>query len=494
MLATLVVFIAYLLAATARWLTRKFGVITVDQIIFHLNMPLDSSEKLIRSYFSNVWLAAAGVALVFYLVFVHKYRKDLPLLARLRRYAGRSAAGFLLISLIYTAIKMRVDEMWGQYQRFQTVSTFFEDNYVDPRQVKLTFPQRKRNLILIFMESMDTAHLQSANYDYFKTNLTPELQKLARENINFSDNGDIGGAYQVKGANFTQAGLTAQTCGLPLKLPIESSHFRPDEGFLPGAKCLYDFLKENGYEQTLVNGMPKTFAGLDKFLESHGNIKLMDTWYMQEHGLLKPEDYSEGVKIVKDRSLLEISKREIERLASGSKPFAFTVMTIDTHLGKQFFDGDHCERRFGRKDKHHRYKNIFACQSRLLGEFVEWIKAQPFYENTTVVMVADHLLMYDAGFTRSMKDKRILNIFINPYRQPEKYKNRRFLSFDIYPTIMSALGVRIDGGKLGLGTSLYDGQPTLLEREGSAKKVDKKLDMRSKRYEKMLYGKVIGED
>ena len=108
-------------------------------------------------------------------------------------------------------------------------------------------------------------------------------------------------------------------------------------------------------------------------------------------------------------------------------------------------------------------------------------------------MLADHLLMYDADFKKTLKDKRVLNIFINPADMPQKFKNRKFLSFDIYPTILSALGVQIEGQRLGLGTSLYSTEPTLAEREKSIKKINKKLDARSQVYEQMLYGKVIGE-
>lgn len=494
MLASLLVFIAYVLAATARWLTRKFGAVTIDQILFHLNMPIDAEEKLIRSYFSNVWLVAFVIAVVFYFVVARRYKNPFGWQRSLQAKRWPAAFVFAVFCLIYCGVKIQVQNMWAQYQRFQQISTYFEDNYVDPRDVKVTFPQKKRNLIVIFMESMDSSHLQSKYHDYFKTNLTPELQKLARENINFSNNDDIGGASQVRGTNFTQAGLTAQYCGLPLKLPVSSPHFRPNNGFLPEAKCLTEFLKEQGYDQTLVNGMPGSFGGLDKFLESHGNIRLMDTHLMRAENLLNPEDYSEGIKIVKDASLLEISKKEIERLAAGDKPFAFTVMTIDTHLGKQFFDAAHCERKFGRDDKHHRYKNIFSCQSKLLGEFVDWIKAQPFYENTTVVMLDDHLIMYDIDFSEGMEGKRILNIFLNPAQVPENSKNRTFLSFDIYPTILEAIGAKVDGGRLGLGTSLYRSEPTLAEREGDVRKIDESLDMRSKLYEKMLYGKIIGEE
>ena len=125
---------------------------------------------------------------------------------------------------------------------------------------------------------------------------------------------------------------------------------------------------------------------------------------------------------------------------------------------------------------------------------MDWIKAQPFYENTTVIMLADHLLMYDADFIKNMDKRRITNIFINPAKEPQNSKNRTFLSFDIYPTLLEALGADVVGDKLGLGVSLFGDEPTLPEKEKSVNKVDKKLDMRSLVYEKMLYGKVIGEE
>lgn len=494
MLLSLLVFLACILATTARWLTRKFGLVTLDQILFHLNMPIDAEQKLINSCLGNVLGTATVAALLFYLLVARKYIQA-PKWQNVLYCRRRCLAGLVLaLCLVYACCKVRVDLMWRQYNHFQTISTYFEDNYIDPRKVMVSFPEHKRNLILIFMESMDTAHIRSKYYDYFNTDLTPELRKLAYENINFSNNDDIGGAYQINGTNFTQAGLTAQTCGLPLRIPVSTPHFRPQNGFLPDAKCLFEFLQEHGYAQTLINGMPGSFGGLDKFLESHGNIRLMDTKLMRKEGLLNFDDYSEGTKIVKDSSLIRISKQEIERLASSGKPFGFIMMTIDTHLGKQYFDQKSCTQRFADTEKHSKYKNIFSCQSQLLGEFVNWIKQQPFYNNTTIIMLGDHQVMYDSAFIENMKKgKKILNIFINPARIPAVTKNREFLSFDIYPTILEALGAQVKGGKLGLGTSLYGIEPTLAEREKSVKKIDKQLDMRSKFYEKMLYGHVIGE-
>ena len=37
-------------------------------------------------------------------------------------------------------------------------SHFIEQNYVDPRTTKITFPEQKRNLIYIYLESMESTY------------------------------------------------------------------------------------------------------------------------------------------------------------------------------------------------------------------------------------------------------------------------------------------------------------------------------------------------
>ena len=66
------------------------------------------------------------------------------------------------------------------------VSTFIADNYVDPRSVEITFPEQKRNLIYIFLESMETTYADTENGGTFEKNVIPELTTLAQENEDFS--------------------------------------------------------------------------------------------------------------------------------------------------------------------------------------------------------------------------------------------------------------------------------------------------------------------
>ena len=45
-------------------------------------------------------------------------------------------------------------------------------------------------------------------------------------------------------------------------------------------------------------------------------------------------------------------------------------------------------------------------------------------------------------------------------------QKREYTTFDNFPTTLAAMGVEIDGNRLGLGTNLFSDTPTLLEKYG----------------------------
>lgn len=59
--------------------------------------------------------------------------------------------------------------------------------------------------------------------------------------------------------------------------------------------------------------------------------------------------------------------------------------------------------------------------------------------------------------------------------------NRDFSTMDMFPTTLAALGVEIDGNKLGLGTNLFSGEETLREELG-ANYINKELKRNDKMY------------
>ena len=50
--------------------------------------------------------------------------------------------------------------------------------------------------------------------------------------------------------------------------------------------------------------------------------------------------------------------------------------------------------------------------------------------------------------------------------EPAREKNRLFTTLDLFPSTLAAMGVQIEGERLGLGTNLFSGKQTLAEEYG----------------------------
>ena len=163
-----------------------------------------------------------------------------------------------------------------------------------------------------------------------------------------------------------------------------------------------------------------------------------------------------------DEKLFTFARETLTELGKGEEPFNFTMLTVDTH----FPDGYVC--RLCGDAYEEQYANVLACSSKQVYAFVQWIMAQPFYENTTIILSGDHLTM-DPNFLDGLEEEYVrttYNCIINAAAKPQQEINRQFGSFDLFPTTLGALGVEIEGGRLGLGTDLFSGVPTLTEVYG----------------------------
>lgn len=139
------------------------------------------------------------------------------------------------------------------------------------------------------------------------------------------------------------------------------------------------------------------------------------------------------------------------------------MLTVDTH----FEDGyvcDKCDDKFG----DNQYANVMACSSKQVKEFVEWVKQQDFYEDTTIVISGDHPTM-DSDFCENVDEnygRRVYTAYINASDSPKSSMTRTYTTFDNFPTTLAAMGVTIEGNRLGLGTNLFSSEQTLSERYG----------------------------
>ena len=356
-----------------------------------------------------------------------------------------------------------------------TTSDIFENNYVPGNEVQLTFPQKKRNLILLFLESTESSLASKANGGGWKYSIVPELEQLAIENINFSNNDKVGGALPAYGTGWTTAGMLAQTSGIPLKINIGKNNYKGYK-FLPGIYSMGDIFKDKGYNQELMLGSDSNFGGLKDYFTTHGKYKIFDVNEAIKLGKMQNKDrvwwgFS-------DDDLFKWSKEEILKLAKQDKPFNFTMITADTH----FPDG-YLSKNVGHKFKS-QYENVYAYSSKSVYNFITWIQEQDFYKDTTIVIVGDHLGMQDEFYEKNLpKDyqRTVYNTFINSLTEPTQSKNRKFATMDIFPSILSSMGIKIEGNRIGLGTNLFSNKNTLIEEMGYDK-YNKELSKKSEYY------------
>lgn len=467
-----------ILASGACWIVSKFGKVTAEQLLFHFYMPLEADLKMNVS-FARGTLVPAVLSCLFF-VFLLKFRFKSAFGQKTGLFFNRhfSTVCFFcfLGGVLFFVWKLNFVSLLSYYSGNVRYSSFYEENYVNPEKVSVVFPEKKKNLVLIFLESMETSYING-----FDKNLLPYLSKAASENLNFSDTEEIGGAFPVEGTQWTIAGLVAQTCGLPLRMPIRANKYEQYAVFLPKAKCLPEFLKENGYILSFMQGSNISFAGMDVFLREHGPVPVKDFSYFKENGYVQ-EDYKVYWGI-EDKKLYRFAKKELLDLSRKGHPFAFIMMTIDSHKGDGYFEKTVCPRLFDKE-----YENVMSCADMQAAGFLNWLSEQPFYKDTVVVIVGDHLGMNP--FLEKVKNRRQMNIFINS-EKTSREKNRKFTSFDLYPTILEGMGVQIEGGRLALGTSLFSGKKTFLEKGMDLEEANREIMKRSKIYDELFYGRKI---
>lgn len=468
--------IGTLLYFSIKWMFKTWTNLTMDELVYHMTAPLEgTNDGMIQEYLDVCAVPAILMLLLVVILFIAWRTKK-------RWYVVMGAS--IIVPIIVSGVS--VHGAWneldvGSFVDGQsTYSSFIDDNYVDPADVALTFPEQKRNLIYIFLESMEMTYADKENGGAFDKNVIPELTELAQENEDFSgEDKELNGGYAMTGATWTMGAMFAHTSGIPLSISIDGNDMNTQEHFFAGAVTLGDILESAGYCQNLMIGSDATFGGRRLYFTEHGNYNIYDYNYASENGLIPP-DYRVWWGY-EDEKLFSFAKDKLTELSQQSTPFNFTMLTVDTH----FEDGYPCELctdEFG----DNQYANVMACSSRQVKELVDWIQQQDFYENTTIVIAGDHPTM-DKDFCEDVDDdytRKVYTTYINPAAELETTEKRNYTTFDNFPTTLAALGVKIDGNRLGLGTNLFSSTQTLTERFG-IDKMESELKKKSKMMEKL---------
>ena len=142
----------------------------------------------------------------------------------MKKIAIVCSAGAVAVTGITVGVAWNGLDVSNYMKGQSTYSTFIDDNYVDPSSVNITFPEQKRNLIYIFLESMEMTYADKENGGAFKQNVIPELTQLAQENEDFSGKSNkLNGGYSMPGTTWTMGAMFGQTSGLPLNISIDGN-------------------------------------------------------------------------------------------------------------------------------------------------------------------------------------------------------------------------------------------------------------------------------
>lgn len=466
---SLLIVLSIVIVLVSYYIAEQINCSSFEQLLYTINTVEGASMQPVYEgalFVSIRLIIVVGVILLIKYLIKRKYKisfnnvylklnnKTLKIFPFSRMF---TSVVILLLSLTYVFYAFKFNEyLDSQFNKAE----IFEKEYVNPKEVKITFPKKKRNLIYIYVESLENSALSIEHGGVEKVSYIPNLEKLALENTNFSNTQTIGGGYATYGSTWTIAGMISQSAGIPLKVAADKANSYTSNNYMSGAYSIGDILMNNGYHNYFILGEESSFAGADAYYKQHGNYTIYDYNWAKKEKLI-PEDYYVWWGF-EDSKLFEFSKRKLLEISKKDEPFNFVMETMDTHFMDGYVD-ESCKTKFKEN-----YSNAYYCTDQMLSKFVKWVQEQDFYDNTTIIISGDHLTMRKGFFVSNdlAYERTVYNVFINPYKEGEYTKNRKFNTIDMFPTTLASIGAEIEGDRLGLGTNLFSDKKTLIERKG----------------------------
>lgn len=454
------------------WEVRSLGEVTFVQLIFNIftnatKGNLDILWQYFRETFIFYVLLGLLIALILYIV-EKRFEKI--------KWARAVTIGVIFLAS-FTYGLYGIGFFDYIFSSFKTTS-IYDEEYVDPNEVKLTFPEKKRNLIYIVLESMDRNVNKYSLENGRTVNLIPNLTKLENDHVYFYNKEKSIGMNSVTNTTWTASSLVGQVTGVPLSDIYEPNQAMQKGSFLPGITSLGEILESQGYKNYFIMGSDASFGARDVFFEDHGNYEIHDLKYQKKIGRL-PKDYMVfwGYE---DSKLFDYAKEELTEISKKDEPFNYTMLTVNTHFMDGYVDEENPKKYGG-------YKDAYYYSDKEIYGFIEWVKNQDFYENTTIVLVGDHVSMNPQFIENQYKSGDLYNVFINSAVNPTN-TSKESIILDVFPSTLASLGVKIEGDRLGLGTNLFSDKESIIVEYG-IDKLNEELKKKSPYYEKIFIEK-----
>lgn len=480
-----------------RWIDSNFGVITVDQMILNLAGGAEGvntgDTSLVDSFLVDglltpvllVAVTAVIVAVVLQVASRLRRRRSAkkvrlepveqtlrPGEARPPRRPGRAWRALALtlsIGLVAGTAPALADQMsLRQSLAAQTSTDSLSDVYRDPGAA--TAPETKRNLVTIYLESMEPTF---ADETLFVRNLLEPLQAVTGDGWH-----QIDSLAQGDGLGWTMAGIVATQCGIPIKSAVGGAAAAgEDEGgeetfneigahaehYLPGITCLGDVLEDAGYTNHFMGGADGTFANKKLFMTDHGYADFMDRTTWKAAGETRMNTWG-----LEDERLFAHATDKVDELRATGEPFNLTLLSVDSH--RPGLPGSTCT------GPGNDLERAIHCSMEYVAGFIQHLEETGALEDTVVVIMGDHkYMMPDEQLFAGKSAVGVNRTVFNRFWSPDDVKVHR-ASTDQYamlPSILDLLGFTLPEGRAGIGVSALGAYPltgTLYDLDPAARK------------------------
>ena len=223
----------------------------------------------------------------------------------------------------------------------------------------------KKNIMVIFIESLSS--YKSQYFGNVGNNLTPNIDKLAKDNINIIE-------YYSSGAN---SSVSIMGC-------LTGRHYISSKNDMLLKESLYNdsipanFAK-NGYKTILYSGNDTTFGSVALMAKNSGIKEIYDTVY---NSVFLNEDKKYVFNGVDDSVLYNSIINWYKKDENKKLPFFMLVTTVTTH--QPYIDP---------VTKTNSYDKTLKFADNAINDFINKLKEENYFENGILVITGDHRAM-----------------------------------------------------------------------------------------------------
>ena len=312
------------------------------------------------------------------------------------------------------------------------------------RRVEGNAEGEKRNVVLIFLESLSAKHLQRFGGE----GITPTLDSLWKQSLSFANFYSVG--------THTNQGLYATLYGFPSIMKRNAMK----GSAIPNYSGLPTVLQENGYQNFFFMTHEAQYDNMNAFFRSNGFEKI----YAQED---YPKEKIANRFGVQDDFLFEYAHPILNNAAKEGRPFFASLLTITNH--PPYVLPDYFSPRTNKPET-----QVVEYADWAVKQFMDAAAKEPWFDNTLFVFVGDHGKMVGQADCELPESYNHVPFMIYGTGITPEERTDFAGQVDIGPTLLSLLGISYVQNNFGINLVLekrpcifYSADNTVAARDSS---------------------------